>query len=284
MSASALGLVVASVALRTPIGPPARVAPAAEPQASPAAALTVLLDGDPGGVVAFGELHERRGGPSGRSALGIFTEEMLPVLAPMSSHLVIETWLARGDCGEPEAKVTEEVERTTERPAATESEIVRLIRRAKEAGVTPHILEVGCQEYTALLGDGGKVDYDRLLTATTGHLERAIRRALAAPRRPGRPLVLVYGGALHNDLHPGPGTERYTFGPAVHALVRGAYREIDVYPPRLVEAMSTVRAEPWYRVWQRERRRRGAGRQGGAAELVFRRSARSAVILFRQGR
>ena len=110
--------------------------------------------------------------------------------------------------------MTEEVARTTERPVETESEIMRLLRRAKELGVAPHVLDIGCDEYKVLAGGGagGSVDYDKLLTITNQHLERAIGQGLLLPRAPGRPLVVVYGGALHNDLFPDPTLAKYTFG------------------------------------------------------------------------
>ena len=81
-----------------------------------------------------------------------FTDEILPAVAPHASHLIVETWITRGTCGETEKHVTEEVARTTERPAETENEIVRLLRRAKELGVAPHVLDVGCDEYQVLAG------------------------------------------------------------------------------------------------------------------------------------
>ena len=62
--------------------------------------------------------------------------------------------MTRGTCGESETRVTEDVARTTERPVETESEIVRLLRLAKEAGVAPHILDVGCDEYAGWSGRG----------------------------------------------------------------------------------------------------------------------------------
>ena len=177
---------------------------------------------------------------------------------------------------EEEKHVTEEVARTTERPAETENEIMRLLRRAKELGVAPHVLEIGCDEYKVLRPAGGGVDYDRLLTITNTHLERAIRQGLLLPRAPGRPLVVVYGGALHNDLFPDPTLAKYRFGRAVHASTRGAYREVDLYVPEMIDATPALKNEPWFRAWQR------AG--GGASDVVIARSPRSSIVVFRRGR
>jgi hypothetical protein len=235
---------------------------------------------DPGGVVAFGELHQTRATANVRSSLARFTDEILPAVAPYASHLIVETWITRGACGEEEKHVTEEVARTTERPVTIESEIMKLLRRAKELGVAPHVLDVGCDEYKVLAGQGGAgaggVDYDKLLTITNQHLGRAIGQGLLLPRASGRPLVVVYGGALHNDLFPDPALAKYTFGRAVHAATRGAYREVDLYVPEMVDAMPALKAEPWVRAWQR------AG--GGATDVVITRSPRSTIIVFRRGR
>ena len=267
--------------LARPAAPiPAAAAPRAARQASPQAAIAALMP-DPGGVIAFGELHQTRATAKVRSAISRFTEQILPVVAPYASHLIVETWITRGACGEAEARVTEEVARTTERPVETESEIMKLLRRAKELGVAPHVLDIGCDEYKVLAGEGqsgssGQVDYDKLLTITNQHLERAIGQGLLLPRAPGRPLVVVYGGALHNDLFPDPTLARYTFGRHVHAATRGAYREVDLYVPEMVDTTPALKAEPWYGAWQR------AG--AGSSDVVIQRNPRSAIVVFRRGR
>jgi len=264
----------AAAVMARPAAPIAAVQLRAVKQASPQAAIAALLP-DPGGVIAFGELHQTRATAKVRSSLSRFTDEILPAVAPHTSHLIVETWITRGTCGEEEKHVTEEVARTTERPVETESEIMKLLRRAKELGVAPHVLDVGCDEYKVLAGAGGAVDYDKLLTITNQHLQRAIGQGLLLPRAPGRPLIVVYGGALHNDLFPDPTLAKYTFGRAVHAATRGAYREVDLYVPEMVDTTPTLKTEPWYRAWQK------AG--AGASDVVIQRNPRSSIVVFRRG-
>ncbi|HVU52631.1 MAG TPA: hypothetical protein VHL80_18250, partial [Polyangia bacterium] len=229
--------------------------------------------------VAFGEVHQDEATKGTRSALARFADAILPALAPRASHLIVETWMTTGACGEAEARVTEDVQRTTERPKETEGEIVRLLRRAKEAGVAPHVLAVTCAEYASLTGGGKKkgkgVDYDRLLEVTERHLEAAIRQALLLPRTPARPLVLVYGGALHNDLYPARALASYTFGPAIFAATRGDYREVDLYVPELVERLAAMRAEPWFAAWK------SLGQP--TATVTIPRSDRSMIVVFPRG-
>ncbi|HVY40901.1 MAG TPA: hypothetical protein VHM31_23340 [Polyangia bacterium] len=249
----------------------------AETFASPAAAVAAALgEGDSGQVVAFGELHQTAGTARVRSTLARFTAEILPAIAPRAAHLIVETWVSRGTCGATEKRVTEDVARTTERPAQTENEIVRLLRRAKELGVAPHVLDVDCHEYETVAA-GGQLDYDRLLKLTRAHLQRAIEQGLALPRPAGRPMVLVYGGALHNDLAPAPALAAYSFGPAIDALTGGAYSEVDLYVPELVDALPALRAEPWFPVWK------AAAAANGKAVILIRRQPRSAVLLFPRG-
>jgi hypothetical protein len=266
--------VAAAAALLARPGPPPPPLLSAAPVAAPSAA-AALAEGlrDATGVVAFGEVHQDEATNGTRSALARFADDVLPSLAPRASHLIVETWITTGACGKAETRVSEDIARTTERPVETESEIVRLLRRAKEAGVAPHVLAVTCDEYAALTGARGKgVDYDRLLRLTRRHLELAIRQALLLPRTPARPLVLVYGGALHNDLYPARGLEPYAFGPAIFSLLRGDYQEVDLYVPELVERLASMRAEAWYRAW------RGFGHEDET--VVIPRSARSTIVLF----
>jgi hypothetical protein len=265
-------IAAAVAALALAHGPAWAPFPAAQTFATPGAAMAAFLDGATG-VVAFGELHQTAKTASVRSTIARFTDEVLPAIAPRAAHLIVETWVSRGACGEPEKHVTEDVARTTERPPQTENEIVRLLRRAKELGVAPHLLDVDCHEYQTLqVGD--HVDYDRLLQLTRAHLQRAIEQALALPHAADRPLVLVYGGALHNDLAPAPALADYSFGPAIDRLTNGAYREVDLYVPQLVDALPALRAEPWYPVWVDSRR--------PGATLMIWRGPRSAVLLFQR--
>ncbi len=149
-AAAALGG-LALLAYPHPPLPMSRDAPlVAEKFASPADAVQAFIGGATG-VVAFGELHQTVKTAGVRSSIARFTDEILPAIAPRAAHLIVETWISRGSCGETEKQVTKDVARTTERPAETENEIVRLLRRAKELGVAPHVLDVDCHEYRSLV-------------------------------------------------------------------------------------------------------------------------------------
>lgn len=251
--------------------------PRAERFATPAAAIAAALDEThfAGGVVAFGELHQTLATARVPSALKRFTEQILPGLTARLSQLVVETWMTTGRCGEAEKAVTADVQKTTERPAQTETEIETLLRVAHDSGVQPGILTIGCKDYEAMRAGGG-VDYDRTLRVTTGALEaalgRALRAAAAAARTAGPHLVAVYGGALHNDLHPDPELTAYSFAAAALKATLGHYVEIDLVVPEYAETSAAVRAQPWWGVYR-------AARRAGSTVLI-RRDPRSFVVVF----
>ena len=62
---------------------------------------------------------------------------------------------------------------------------------------------------------------------------------------PGRTLVL-YGGALHNDLQPLPELKDYSFGPSLAAAVDGGYLELDLLVPEYVDGDEDLVKEPWF--------------------------------------
>ena len=220
---------------------------------SAAAAVAELLAAHPR-VVAFGEYHQTAATAHIPSALRRFIDELWPVVAPGAAGLIVETWISQGNCGEEEKTVVAGVAKTTERPVETESEVVTLIRRAKEAKVPPQILQLSCADY-ASIHPKGEIDYERMLRLTSDKLQGRIEAALAAPAGPRR-TVVVYGGALHNDLLPVPELAPFTFGSAVRARVgQGQYLEVDLYVPEYVERDRRIQREPWFRAYQRLARR-----------------------------
>jgi hypothetical protein len=221
---------------------------------TPAAALREVLRRTTPRVVGVGEYHQKTRTVNVRSAVRRFAEQMLPAIGAETSDLIIETWVTEGRCGDDEKRVVKNVEKTTERPAATEDEVLTLLKRAKQLGVQPHILKVNCADYKLLL-DGGKVDYDKLLSMITRHLRRTATQILAARAKPSghdaglagsRRMVVLYGGALHNDLYPVEGLEGYSYAEALQKQSGDRYVELDLYVPELIEGDKTLSAEPWY--------------------------------------
>lgn len=240
----------------------------------PAEALAPILSQRPQ-VVAFGEYHQSLKTLAVKSALRRFLDDILPRLQFWPSDLIVETWVPEGDCGGTEKAVVKDVKKTTQRPSKTEDEIVSLIRKSAEMGIKPHILEIACADYQALLGADGEVDYDRLLVLLARQILRTVqdvRRQRPDSERP----ILIYGGALHNDLYPRPETARYSFGPQLYQDVHGLYQEVDLYVPQYVEHDPTVTAEPWWNAYQMEAR----SPQTRHKTALIRRGPHSYVLLF----
>ena len=253
---------------------PAQEQPVLEHFATAVQALDRVL-ATPTQVVAFGEYHQTTETRKIQSSLLRFTDELLPVVAKLATDLVVETWVADGHCGTRETKVVEDVQTTTERPPETESEIVTLLKRAKAAGMAPHILTLSCKDYRYVTGRNGETDFAKMLTLTRDRLQGEVTRALRAPRpaASGRePWVAVYGGALHNDLYPAPGDRPFAFGRALFAKVKGQYLEVDLFVPEYILGDKHMAAEPWFDAFK-------AGIKTGDA-LLIRRSERSYIIVF----
>jgi hypothetical protein len=260
--------------LAGPIGPATQ--PASRPASAPAAggggggpatreprirvfrtagqALDQALSSNPR-IVGFGEYHARTGGPKVDSALRRFTRELLVPLAAETSDLVVETWETEGRCGAIEQQVVKDVKKTTERPVETENEVETLLQRARAGHVFTHLLTITCKQYEEVFG-GKEVDYAKMLDLITRQLQakaveawalRQRRRAEApAEQAAERRLILLYGGALHNDLYPREGYEEWSYAAALHKLSGGRYVEIDLYVPEYIRGDEDLRKEPWY--------------------------------------
>jgi len=265
-----------SLAAKTSSRPtvPAQERPTMEHFATTAQALERVL-ATPAQVVAFGEYHQTTETKNIPSSLHRFTDELLPAIAKLATDLVVETWVTDGHCGKQETKVVEEVQTTTERPPETESEIVTLLKRAKAAGMAPHILTLSCRDYRSVTGKDGETDFVKMLTLTRERLQSEVTRALVAPQpatRAREPRVAVYGGALHNDLYPASGDRPFAFGRALFAKVKGQYLEVDLFVPEYILGDKHMAAEPWFDAFK-------AGIKTGDA-LLIRRSERSYIIVF----
>jgi hypothetical protein len=253
---------------------PAQERPAITHFATAAQALEQVL-ATPARVVAFGEYHQSTATTKIPSSLLRFSEELLPLVAKQATDLVVETWVTDGACGKQETKVVEEVQTTTERPPETENEIVTLLKRAQAAGVAPHILTMSCKDYRRVAGKDGETDFAKMLTLTRDRLQGEVSRWLAAPRSVGSARgrnVIVYGGALHNDLYPAPGDRAYAFGRSLFAKAQGEYLEVDLFVPEYILGDKRMAAEPWFSGFK-------AGIKAGDA-LLIRRSPRSYIIVF----
>lgn len=206
-------------------------------------------------VLGVGELHITHATRALRSALSQFFAAPLDSFAPRTSDVVMETWAPPGRCGATETKVETNVAKAIERPAAVLDEVTQSLYRARDLGITPHVLKVACEDYERVLGKDGEVDYEAFLLVVTDKLAKVtgsvIRHRDAATGADAatdattdhrRNLVIVYSGALHNDVAPIAGIEdlSYTIGLGETAT------EVDLLVPALADAHALTSAAPWY--------------------------------------
>lgn len=160
---------------------------------------------------------------------------------------MVELLAPRADCTPESAEqVKQEQRQITQGQASTnQNEFVALGHRARELGVTPYILRATCEDLEAIAQAGDDavlVMMETIARRTTLEFERHLRAgSTEAP-----PLVVAYGGALHNDLAPRPGREAWSYGPGVRDLTQGSYTALDLIVPEHITDSDGWRAFPWY--------------------------------------
>jgi hypothetical protein len=195
-------------------------------------------------VLAVGEAHAQSDGPKAPSSTRRFMDQLLPHLAPRAADLVIELWLANGNCGKVEQKVAEQQTAVTAPQAATnQNEFVELGHRAKALGIMPHALVPSCEQYQKIAGAGPN-DIEEMLGMIKSVTLHDIQE-LMTKRAPER-LIVAYGGAMHNDLAPREGRQGFSFGPDLAAATAGHYVELDLVIPEQIKDTEAWRALPWY--------------------------------------
>jgi hypothetical protein len=200
-------------------------------------------------VVGIGEYHRSNDDPKVETALRRFSRDLFPWASAGSSDLIVETWITDGRCGQAETQVATEIAAKIDRPPETEDEIVTLVKQAMARKVEPHVIKLSCRVWEALQGEGGEVDDGELLALVQRKLrglamERHRRQQSAKkPRR-----VLIYGGALHNDLAPNPDLAEYAFGPQLARATKDRYVELDLIVPELVPTDDDLRKQAWWSV------------------------------------
>jgi hypothetical protein len=196
-------------------------------------------------VFAVGEYHETAAGAKSgaRSTLDRFNTDVLGVLQPHAHHVVVEAWLGE-DCTAAAAAVQGQIQAATDRNPSTALQIGALVMASSRRALVPHGLPMTCIEQGAVVDKRGHVDFLLLLEMITEKLEDTTRALLA--QDPGR-AVIVYGGALHNDLYPRwPLGELSYAEPLARELGAGAVLELDLVVPEVVAPMAMVRNEPWF--------------------------------------
>ena len=229
-----------------------------------ASAMTAILDeAGPAKVYAVGEYHPTRVPNGARTPLSRFTGEIMDLLVPRSRHLVVETWLD-DDCDAAGRQVRKEVQDATGRPPSTGTDIEALVMKSRKKKLETHGLPMTCIEHGSLLDPTGRVDFLRLLELITEKLGTTAR-SLVSDRA-----VIVYGGALHNDLYPRWPLAALSYAKGLQKDLGGGVIELDLVVPEVVAPMPMVRLEDWFPL---------IGRSSPDRVIVWQRGPQSYVLI-----
>jgi hypothetical protein len=229
---------------------------------------SLLVEAGAAKVYAVGEYHATRSVKVDKSPLVRFTTEVLDLMIPRSRHLVIETWLDDG-C-QPSQQVKKEVQQETGRPPSTSTDIEALVMKSVKKKLVTHGLAMTCTEHGSLLDAMGRVDFLRLLELVTEKLGATAKHLAAAPATADDRAVIVYGGALHNDLYPRWQLETLSYADKLNAELGGGVVEIDLVVPEVIAPMTMVRSEPWFPL---------IGRASPDRVMVWKRGPTSFVVI-----
>jgi hypothetical protein len=195
-----------------------------------------------------------------------FTDEIIGALEPRASEMIVKTW--HDDCGE--TSLAPQLSTALNRPAGTGGDIQRMVFESLKMRMHARPLPITCIEHEAMRDATGSIDFLRLLTLVTEKLHDTTLAALASPRDPARPAVIVYGGAIHNDLFPRWPLETLSYAKPLARELGGGVLEIDLVVPEVIAPMERVRDEPWFPL---------IGRASPKRAIVWQRGPNSYVVI-----
>jgi hypothetical protein len=222
-------------------------------------------------ILGFGEAHATSTSKS-RSTARRFADSILPELAPQSNFLLVELLSPPANCEAPRKEVQKESDTITEGQASTnQNEYFELGHRARKLGVLPDILRPSCSDFQAIASAGDEAVLRMM--ETIGRLSAQELSARFSKAPPARPLILAYGGALHNDITPSSEFASWSYGPELGSIQEAKYLEVDLLVP---EGLAT---SAWSRLaWFPEAARALEGKQPTEAGL-WERSPSSLVLI-----
>jgi hypothetical protein len=226
-------------------------------------------------VVGIGEAHRPADLPgSVGSATSRFSDQLLPTLSGRASDLLIELMLPPQGCADAAAQVRAKQSVVTAKQAPTnQNEYVAMGDRARKLAIVPDMLRPACTDMDAVRDAGDAIDASLVLIARLfeKQAERLVDRDARSDADQGK-VVVLYGGALHNDLAPSPDTARWSYAPALDAYVQGRFVAVDLIVPEFIRDDATWRALPWVKDYDVQKL--------GAKTTLFRTGDKSYVLVF----
>ena len=221
----------------------------------------VIAEAGPAKVYAVGEYHSTRLAKTARAPV-VWFGQLLDLLRSRSRHLVLEAWLDDGCASK--AALEAQVAQTTGRSGPSR-DLDALMMKSANQRIVPHGLAMSCIEQGALFDGRGGLDVVRLLELITTKLEATTLPLVANDRA-----VIVYGGALHNDLYPRWQLDSLSYAVPLQEALGGGVVEIDLVVPEIIAPMAMVRGEAWFPL---------IGQSAPDRALVWKRGPHSFVVI-----
>jgi hypothetical protein len=219
-------------------------------------------------VVAFGEAHAQKGASVPSSAKR-FTTELLPMFQGRASDLLVEAMMPPTGCAKSVADVRSAHAPVHEKQAPTDqSEYVAMGNAARALGIVPDLLRPSCDDLAAI-DDAGADAVEATLETIRRLVVAQVSRLLT---RADHRMVIVYGGALHNDLAPPAERAAWSYAPELAAKSGGKLVAIDLFVPEMITDDASWKAFAWYPLFVR-------GAHPGEATMYRPRDA-TFVVLF----
>lgn len=219
--------------------------------ATPALALGPIFERKPR-VIGFGETHAPKGATVA-SSTARFRDVLLPALAPKSSAIILELWFTLPQCNQKQVAQVASAQREVTKHQAEENqnEFVDLFKKSVKLGLKSHVLVPTCDDYGRIL-DAGAGDIATMLELIARLAGEKGEKLSVDPD--GMP-VLLYGGAIHNDLEPANGRGTFSFGPRLDNSTGHRYVEVDLIVPEFVGNDEIWQGQPWYGMFDPKEKR-----------------------------
>jgi hypothetical protein len=240
---------------------------------SPADAFHRAIAGEPL-VVGVGEVHAPRGATVPSAAVR-FTGDLLPLLAGLASDLLVELMMPPSGCVDAAVEVHAQQAVVRARQADNDQgEYLRMGERARSLAIVPDMLRPSCEDLDTMRGDGAStidVSLETIARLTVTQAKTLIARDARSDADSGK-MVVVYGGALHNDLAPTGERARWSYAPDLDAYTHGRYVALDLVVPEFIGDDDVWRSLPWRAAYDAQRL--------GSKTTLFRVADRSFVLVF----
>jgi hypothetical protein len=241
---------------------------------APEDAFAVVLASKPL-ALGMGEAHAQKGMEGVDSSAKRFTEKLLPALRGRASDLVVELMLPPKGCAKPAAEKqvrAEQREVTKHQAEGNQNEYLAMNEAARKVSIVPDALRPSCAdlEAAAKAGDGAVPKMLETIARLAG--EKGAELVAKNQKAGADKVVVLYGGALHNDAEPRPERAAWSFGPALQKATAGRYADLDLFVPESIQDTESWKAMPWYPHYDRAAH--------GGATVLFKTGPASWVMIF----